>query len=148
MITNIAQGESGFTSNVFLVTGKRTVLVDTGSAFDAPSRIQEHDAELDAVVLTHTHPDHVGNLAAVKDVFGVHTWGADIEQSDVDHEINDREELQLGDHMYTALSTPGHKDDHLCFYSRAAGVLFAGDLVFANVVSDGRISPGAIVSCS
>jgi len=30
------------------------------------------------------------------------------------------------------LHTPGHKDDHLCFYASDPEDLFAGDLVFAN----------------
>jgi glyoxylase-like metal-dependent hydrolase (beta-lactamase superfamily II) len=38
----------------------------------------------------------------------------------------------LGDDEYEAIHTPGHKNDHLCFYSPEAGQLFAGDLIFAN----------------
>jgi hydroxyacylglutathione hydrolase len=30
------------------------------------------------------------------------------------------------------LQTPGHKTDHICLYAPSHGVLFAGDLVFAN----------------
>ncbi|MFC4449963.1 MBL fold metallo-hydrolase [Halorussus aquaticus] len=132
MITNIARGVQAFTSNAFLVEGERTVLVDTGSNFDAVGRIRERDAELDAVVLTHTHHDHVGNLQSVEDAFGVETWGFDTDQPGVDNAIADEETVRLGDHAYTALHTPGHKNDHLCFYSSAASVLFAGDLIFQN----------------
>jgi glyoxylase-like metal-dependent hydrolase (beta-lactamase superfamily II) len=38
----------------------------------------------------------------------------------------------MGSHDYLSVHTPGHKDDHLCLYARDPGVLFAGDLVFAN----------------
>jgi glyoxylase-like metal-dependent hydrolase (beta-lactamase superfamily II) len=132
MIRNVAAGVQSFTSNAFLVTGERTVLVDTGSNFDVVSRVEEHADGLDAVVLTHTHPDHVGNLAAVTDAFDVQAWGFDTEQDGVDHAVADEETVQLGDDDYRALHTPGHKDDHLCFYSDTADVLFAGDLVFQN----------------
>jgi glyoxylase-like metal-dependent hydrolase (beta-lactamase superfamily II) len=132
MITNLAQGERVFTSNVFLVTGERTVLIDPGNEFDVCAKIREHADRLDAVVLTHTHTDHVANTADVVSEFGVDVWGFDPDHQYVDHAIADGETVQLGDHEYTALHTPGHKDDHLCFYSPEASVLFAGDLVFAN----------------
>lgn len=131
-ITNFSRGVQGFTSNAFLVTGARTVVVDPGTDFDAPARIREHVPDIDAVVLTHTHPDHVGNLSAVKSAFDVEVWGFDTDQSGVDNAIADEQEIQLGDHTYTALHTPGHKNDHLCFHALDPGILFAGDLVFAN----------------
>jgi len=132
MITNLARAQRAFTSNVFLVEGERTVVVDPGNEFDVVSEIREHVDGIDALVLTHTHPDHVGNLPDVVSAFGVDVWGYDTTLDGVDHGIGDEDTVQLGDHDYRALYTPGHKDDHLCFYSADAGVLFAGDLVFAN----------------
>jgi glyoxylase-like metal-dependent hydrolase (beta-lactamase superfamily II) len=132
MAHNLAAGVQAFTSNAFLVPGERTVLVDTGSNFDAVSAIRERTGDLDAVVLTHTHRDHVGNLASVKDAFGVDAWGFDTDQEGVDHEIGDGETVKLGDAEYLALHTPGHKNDHLAFYAADQSTLFVGDLVFKN----------------
>jgi glyoxylase-like metal-dependent hydrolase (beta-lactamase superfamily II) len=132
MITNLARGVRAFTSNAFLVTGDRTVLVDTGANFDVVSNVRDHVDSLDAVVLTHTHGDHVGNVDAVRDAFDVETWGFDPTHPAVDHELDDDAAVRLGDHDYRVLHTPGHKDDHVCLYSSSAGVLFAGDLVFEN----------------
>ncbi len=132
MIQNVAQGVQAFTSNAFLVTGDRTVLVDTGANFDVLSHIRERVDDIDAVVLTHTHPDHVGNVDAVREAFDVETWGFDSDNPLVDHAIADEEKLRIGDREYAALHTPGHKDDHLCLLSTDGEVLFAGDLVFQN----------------
>jgi hydroxyacylglutathione hydrolase len=131
-VRNIAQGVRSFTSNAFLVEGDRTVLVDAGNEFDAVDRIESVTGDLDALVLTHTHPDHVGNVESVVDAFGVEVWGFDPDHELVDHAIADGETVAIGDGEYRALHTPGHKDDHLCFYSADDGLLFAGDLVFAN----------------
>ncbi|WP_226041714.1 MBL fold metallo-hydrolase [Natrinema sp. DC36] len=132
MITNLAEGVRAFTSNVFLVPGDRPVLVDTGANFDLAGAVRDRIDDIDAVILTHTHRDHVGNLPAVKDAFDVDAWGYDTSIDGVDHAIADEETVQLGDHEYVALHTPGHKNDHLCFHSSDASVLFAGDLVFQN----------------
>jgi glyoxylase-like metal-dependent hydrolase (beta-lactamase superfamily II) len=123
---------NAFTSNAFLVTGERTAVVDTGANFDVVPAIRAETDALDAVVLTHTHPDHVGNLDRVKEAFDVEVWGYDPSHPGIDHEIADEETIRLGDHDYVALHTPGHKNDHLCFFAPSIGVLFAGDLVFQN----------------
>jgi len=132
MITNLASGQRVFTSNTFLVEGERTVVVDAGNEFDVVTEIRQHVPDVDALVLTHTHRDHVGNLDAITEAFGVDVWGFDPDFEGVDRTITDDERVQLGDAEYRALHTPGHKDDHLCFYAPEEGILFAGDLVFAN----------------
>jgi hydroxyacylglutathione hydrolase len=132
MISNLAAGVQAFTSNAFLVDGERTVLVDAGANFDAVDAIRERTGELDAIVLTHTHPDHVENVLAVREAFDVEVWGFDPDHELVDHAIEDEGRVRLGDHDYLALHTPGHKDDHLCFYAAEPEVLFAGDLIFQN----------------
>ena len=128
-IENLAAGVQAFTSNVFLVTGDRTALVDTGANFDVVSRIEERVDGLDTVVLTHTHRDHVGNVDAVREAFGVETVGYDPSHPAVDAELG--ETVRLGDDDYRVLHTPGHKDDHVCLYAADSKVCFAGDLVFA-----------------
>ncbi|KAB1196051.1 MULTISPECIES: MBL fold metallo-hydrolase [Haloferax] len=132
MIRNLAQGIRVFTSNAFLVEGETTALVDAGANFDIVSAVSDVTDHLDAVYLTHTHPDHVGNVDALREAFDVQTWGYDAGNLAVDNRIEDGERIQIGDDVYEAIHTPGHKDDHLCFFSRGSGVCFAGDLVFAN----------------
>ncbi|WP_336022565.1 MBL fold metallo-hydrolase [Halobellus salinisoli] len=132
MIRNLARDVGAFTSNVFFVTGETTALVDAGANFDLVARLDEHLDDLDRLYLTHTHPDHVENVAAVRDAFGVETWGYDTDSEYVDNAIEDGESVPIGDDEYEALFTPGHSPDHLCFYAEETGVCFAGDLVFAN----------------
>lgn len=140
MLHNIASGVEAFTSNAFLVSpeargghgaGGRTVLVDSGANFDAVGHLEDDVDHLDAVVITHTHPDHIGNVDAIRDRFDVETWGFDSSHDAVDNRIRDGDVIRIGTDDYRALHTPGHAVDHLCFYAEDAGVLFAGDLVFA-----------------
>ncbi|NLV10791.1 MBL fold metallo-hydrolase [Halomicrobium mukohataei] len=132
MIRNLAPSSGVFTSNVFLAEGETTTLVDVGNDFDVVSEVRAVVDEIDQVVLTHTHRDHVGTLDAVRDAFDAPVCGYDDGFDGVDRAIADEATRQIGDEEYVALHTPGHKDDHLCLYAAEAGVLFAGDLVFAN----------------
>ncbi|MEM4781374.1 MAG: MBL fold metallo-hydrolase [Halalkalicoccus sp.] len=132
MIANLAADVRAFSSNAFLVTGERAVLVDAGANFDVVGAVRERTDALDALVLTHTHPDHVENVPAIREAFGVEVWGCDPEHPQVDRAIEDGGSVTLGDHEYVALYTPGHKDDHLCFYAEKPKILFAGDLIFQN----------------
>lgn len=131
MVSNLAADVQAFTSNVFLIEGERTVLVDPGANFDVVGRLEEGIEHLDGVVLTHTHPDHVDNTDAVTRAFDVEVWGYDGEHPAVDHEFDDGDVLTIGSDKYSVLHTPGHKNDHVCLYSGQGGTLFAGDLVFA-----------------
>ncbi|AWB27301.1 MBL fold metallo-hydrolase [Halococcoides cellulosivorans] len=132
MITNIAATVQGFSSNAFLVEGERTVLVDAGNDFDAVGEIEAHVETLDAVVLTHTHPDHVGTLGAVRAAFDPEVVAYDSSVDDLDRELADGDRVQIGNHTYQVLHTPGHKPDHVVLYAADPGIAFAGDLVFAN----------------
>ena len=132
MIENLTADLQVFTSNAFLVTGERPVLVDTGANFDLVGALESRGVEPAAVILTHTHEDHVGNVDAVTEAFSIETWGYDTDNPLVDNPIADEDTVAMGDHDYLALYTPGHKNDHLCFYARASGILFTGDLIFQN----------------
>lgn len=132
-VTNLATGVAGMTSNAFLVDGAEVALVDVGVGFDLVEALERRGtADPTRVVLTHTHPDHVGNVEAVTAAYDVSVRGYDADAPHVDAPLEDGESVVLGDHTYEAWHTPGHAPDHLCLYSDGAGVLFSGDLIFPN----------------
>ena len=79
------------------------------------------------ILLSHTHRDHVGAAAALKQQTGARTygWHSSAEEAFTpDTPIHDGESV-LG---MEAVFTPGHAADHLCF-ARPDGVLFSADHV-------------------
>jgi glyoxylase-like metal-dependent hydrolase (beta-lactamase superfamily II) len=81
------------------------------------------------ILLTHTHPDHVDGAPALQAATGAATygWGRPWHASfRPDHALADGESVA----GLTALHTPGHASDHLCFVWRD-GVVFTGDHVMS-----------------
>lgn len=142
-IENLAHDVRTLTSNVFLVRGAHPALVDAGSGFDLVGRLADLDTSPERVLITHTHPDHVENVADLREHLGVETLGVDPDAHHVDRGLDDGARVVLGDHEFEVVHTPGHAPDHLCAFAREPGLLFSGDLVFANG-GVGRVDlPGA-----
>ncbi len=126
-----------FTCNAYLALGERPVLVDAGTMPGVEAVVREHTESLDAVVLTHQHGDHVGELDAVLGAFDadLYCYGAHPRRTG---SLSDGDEVQIGDETFEAIHTPGHADDHLAFVS--ATTVFSGDVV---VHDDGAFDYGS-----
>jgi len=151
--------------NCFLVRpqgGDRAVMVDPGE--EAPrllQAIEDAGVTLDAILLTHTHFDHVGAVAPVaratgapvycpqlevpvlQDIMAFVPWPGfgPYESWDPEHTIAGGETLELAGLTFDVLFTPGHSPGHVSYAVRDEGVLFSGDVLFQGSV--GRIDlPG------
>lgn len=143
-VVNITEGSREFTSNAYLVTPEgdgdagdaaagdaaegRRVMVDAGRGDAIVDAIREHTDDLDALVLTHAHPDHVGAVTDIVEAFDVDVWGYGTDNRYADHELEDGDAVEMAGVDFEVIYTPGHAVDHVCCYG--GGVLFSGDLVF------------------
>ncbi|MFC7533638.1 MBL fold metallo-hydrolase [Actinoplanes sp. GCM10030250] len=151
----------GYVNVHLVVTDDGLVLVDTGLPGRSPlierglRGIRRSLGEVTTILVTHHHPDHVGNLADLRKRTGAraiahaadapHITGAfppaapagpigklvgrligTVQPTKIDQLITaDGSEPVPG---FTALHTPGHTRGHVSFLlDRAGGVLFAGD---------------------
>ncbi|MGB3763429.1 MAG: MBL fold metallo-hydrolase, partial [Ornithinimicrobium sp.] len=125
----------GFVSAYVLARGGQAVVVDTGtegSEGDIEAVLQSMDlgwGEVGDVILTHSHPDHIGSAAAIAQaapdaVF--HAGEADIPAINIGRSVSG---LVDGDRVFdlTILHTPGHTPGHVSVHDTANGVLVAGD---------------------
>jgi glyoxylase-like metal-dependent hydrolase (beta-lactamase superfamily II) len=109
------------------------------------------EAEVAAILLTHTHFDHVGAVAELARATGAKVWCpklevevlADInsytfpgfgpyESYDADHTVEGGEQLQLAGLTLDVVFTPGHSPGHVTY--AADGGLFSGDVLFQGSV--------------
>lgn len=140
----------------FTYTGTQSYLVGTTdgvAVIDPGPDLPEHLAALEAAIgparvvaicCTHTHRDHSPAAAPLKARTGAPIVGcaplvlaSDEPRADVpfdttyrpDRVLTDGESLAGPGWTLTALATPGHTSNHLCFALEDSGALFTGDHV-------------------
>jgi glyoxylase-like metal-dependent hydrolase (beta-lactamase superfamily II) len=136
-VVTVTAGADQFTCNAYFVPGEMPTLVDAGTMPGVADVVAEHTDDLDRVVLTHQHSDHVGRLDEVLDAFDadLFAYGDHPRRS---HELDDGDTVTMGDEAYDVVYTPGHANDHVSLVS--ATRIFSGDVV---VYNDGAFDDGS-----
>ncbi len=140
----------------------RGVIVDPGE--EAPrllAAIDELGVHLDAILLTHTHFDHVGAVAPVARATGAEVWVPELEKPvlsdinafvpwpgfgpfeswDAEHTVTGGERLSVGGFDIDVVFTPGHSPGHVTYSIPDETAIFSGDVLFQGSV--GRVDlPG------
>ncbi len=106
-----------------------TIVVDPGPdhAEHVAAVLAATGGRVGMIVVTHTHHDHVGAVPALRTATGakVHGFAKSADPGfAVDVALHDGDTLA----GWTALHTPGHAADHLCF-ARSDGVVLTADHV-------------------
>ncbi|HZH45822.1 MAG TPA: MBL fold metallo-hydrolase [Roseococcus sp.] len=93
------------------------------------------------ILVSHTHRDHSPGARALAEATGAETYAhgphatPGVESGDhafqPDHRVSDGEAVEGGDWRVTALFTPGHCANHLCFALDGTGILFSADHVMS-----------------
>lgn len=134
---------------------ERGLIVDPGE--EAPrllAAIEELGIELEAILLTHCHFDHVGAVAPVAEATGAPVYCPEIEvpvladimsfvpwpgfgpfeSYDADETVAGGERLELAGLGIDVIFTPGHSPGHVTYAVADEGALFSGDVLFEGSV--------------
>jgi glyoxylase-like metal-dependent hydrolase (beta-lactamase superfamily II) len=131
------------------------IVVDPGDDADRIlGAIDELGIDVEAILVTHCHFDHIGAVAPVAKATGAPVWCprievpvlADImayvpwpgfgpyESYRADHEVEGGERLNLAGLEIDVLFTPGHSPGHVTYAIPDERALFSGDVLFKGSV--------------
>ena len=123
---------TGAGTNTYLVGIDEVAVIDPGP---------ESDEHLEAilgcggdrirwVLLTHTHQDHWPGAAAVAARTGAEVLAFEARDGlEIDGALHDGEQVEGTEFRLTAVHTPGHASNHLCYLLEEERLLFSGDHV-------------------
>jgi len=147
--------------NIFAIIAEKIHLIDTGVA-DSFSIIEKYlmeqgrnIKEVDSILLTHSHPDHIGSARQIQKVSGCTVFAHSAEKKwientelqfsqrpvpgffklvggsvQVDYEITNNKIIELEQGLnLKCIYTPGHSAGSVCFYSEKDKILFSGDAI-------------------
>jgi hydroxyacylglutathione hydrolase len=147
-----------FQENCYVVGDESSgigAIVDPG---DEAARIallvEQTGLEIEQILLTHAHIDHVGAVADLADEYAcpvlAHAGSGPVLKAlpqqavmmgirpgrlpDIDREISADGTVEVGGLRFEALYTPGHAPGHLAFYEESEAFVVSGDTVFAGSI--------------
>lgn len=123
-------------TNTYLLGTGPFLVIDPGpeDAVHVERIIAATQGRIDAVLATHTHPDHSPAAASIASATGAKVLGkpapvhgrqdSGFTPSTV---LDDGDLVTVGDLSVRAIHTPGHASNHLCYLLEGVGLLFTGD---------------------
>jgi glyoxylase-like metal-dependent hydrolase (beta-lactamase superfamily II) len=140
----------------------KALIVDPGEEAERIlAEVEETGAEVEAILITHCHFDHIGAVAPVARTTGAPVYCPEIElpllgdimafvpyagfgpyeSYNAEETVKGGEVLELADLSIDVIFTPGHSPGHVTYSVRDEETIFSGDVLFQGSV--GRVDlPG------
>jgi len=111
--------------------GKLAAVVDPGEAAPVMKFLNARNLQLNAILCTHRHGDHIGGIAELRKVYNVPVYGRRHPNNPhITHDLHEGDSLKLApfEIEFSILEIPGHLNDHIAYL--APEIVFCGDVLF------------------
>ena len=120
-----------------------TAVVDTPEVGPICEALDQQGWNLDIILNTHHHADHVGGNTELVNKYSCEVWGSSKGSHripEITRKLCDGDEILIGNHTARVIETPGHTIDHICYYFNKCNKVFVGDTLFS--MGCGRLFEG------
>lgn len=127
--------------------GESAITIDPGDAQPVITELAAKQLQLDYILTTHHHADHIGGVAELQARFQAEVIGPDSTHiPHVTRTVTDGEQIELLGLLIDVIAVPGHTLDHMAYFIAAPNPLndpqlFCGDTLFAG--GCGRLFEGS-----
>ncbi len=113
---------------------KTVGVVDPSDATPIISYLEKKNLNLNYILNTHHHFDHVGGNIELKKKYKAKIIGFEGDRHripGIDKTLKDCEKWAFGNSLVKILHVPGHTLGHICFYFEKKKIAFTGDTLFS-----------------
>lgn len=115
--------------------GREAVVVDPGDADVVRHALQQRQLSLQAILVTHHHPDHTGGVQALRDLLQGEVYAPAHEQTPEPRTpLQGGQSIEVLGQPVRVLDVPGHTAGHIAYVMEPQGqdpILFCGDTLFS-----------------
>jgi hydroxyacylglutathione hydrolase len=120
-----------------------TACIDPATSIDVINYLEEHNLNLDFILNTHHHYDHIGGNEALKSKYNCKIIGFVGDKhriQSLDQYVDNSDIINIGSISLKIITIPGHTDGHIGYYDEENQYIFLGDTIFG--AGCGRVFEG------
>lgn len=107
------------------------ILIDPGDADACIRALEKYQLQLDGVLITHHHNDHIGGLADIRKRFNCPIYGPEDPRIEfITHVLTEGDQVEWRSFRFDVWHTPGHTNSHIIYWNPTQNHLFCGDMLF------------------